>query len=203
MPIDVYLAFTAASALLVLAPGPMVALIVATSLTQRPSLGIAVVAGAASATAAHLSAICLGLPALLSGLGAAADWLRWVGVAYLMVMGVAAIWVRPAPFDEARPAKSVARAYGEAFVIQLSNPKTLMFYAAFFPLFLSPGRPASPQLILMSITFLAIQLTLDSCWAVGAARAAPVLRWSGPWANRIAGVVLIGAAFGFAGLGSF
>jgi homoserine/homoserine lactone efflux protein len=201
MPIDLYLSFAVASALLILMPGPMVALIVANSAVAGARGGLITVAGAASGMLVHLVAVCLGLATLLAGLGEAAFWLKWAGAAYLLYLGVSALMSKASVFaDEAAPIKTDRRTYLEALFVQLTNPKVLMFYAAFFPLFISSDYPALPQLLIMSATFLAIEVVLDSAWALAATRSRPLLRSSGRWGNRITGAILIVAAVGLAAL---
>jgi homoserine/homoserine lactone efflux protein len=201
MPIDLYLSFAVASALLILMPGPMVALIVANSSVAGGRGGLITVAGAASGMLVHLVAVCLGLATLLAGLGEAAFWLKWAGAAYLLYLGVSALMSKASVFaDEAAPIKTDRRTYLEALFVQLTNPKVLMFYAAFFPLFISSDYPALPQLLIMSATFLAIEVVLDSAWALAATRSRPLLRSSGRWGNRITGAILIVAAVGLAAL---
>jgi threonine/homoserine/homoserine lactone efflux protein len=82
--------------------------------------------------------------------------------------------------------------------VSLSNPKTLLFYGAFFPQFIT--MPASPgaQIALLSVTFLAIAVTLDGCWALLAGRARGFLAARGRLRNRVSGGLLIGAGLGLA-----
>ena len=201
MPIDLYLSFALASALLILMPGPMVALIVANSVAEGTRGGLITVAGAASGMVVHLVTVCLGLAVVLAGLGEAIFWLKWAGAAYLFYLGLSALITKASLFAGTPvPAKSVRRTYLEAFLVQLANPKLLMFYAAFFPLFISPSYPVGPQLLIMSATFLAIEVLLDSMWALAATRSRALLRASGRWGNRVTGMILIVAALGMAAL---
>lgn len=201
MPLDLYLSFAAASALLILMPGPMVALIIANSVGGGARAGLLTVAGAASGMVVHLIAVCFGLATLLAALGDAIFWLKWAGAAYLLFLGISTILSKASAFgDAAAPAKSARRTYVEAFLVQLTNPKVLIFYAAFFPLFIAPDRPVLPQLLIMSATFLAIEIALDSGWALGATKARPLLMNAGRWGNRVTGGVLILAAAGMAAM---
>ena len=77
--------------------------------------------------------------------------------------------------------------------MSLTNPKTLLFYGAFFPQFIDTKRDAGPQLAILCVTFLAIALAIDSGWAIVAGRARWMLATRGALRNRIAGGVLIGA----------
>jgi threonine/homoserine/homoserine lactone efflux protein len=201
MPIDLYLSFIFASVLLILMPGPMVALIVANSAAQGARGGLITVAGAASAMIVHLTAVCLGLAVVLAGLGEALFWLKWAGAAYLLYLGISALTAKASLFaDNGSTGKSVRRIYLEALLVQLTNPKVLMFYAAFFPVFISPDHPVTRQLLVMSVTFLAIEVVLDLMWAIAATRARGLLRSSGRWGNRVTGALLVAAAVGTAAL---
>ena len=201
MPIDLYLSFAVASAVLILMPGPMVAVIVANSAAYGSRGGFITVAGAASGMTVHLTAVCLGLAAALAGLGEAAFWLKWAGAAYLLYLGLSALAAKtPLAMSDAPYSKSGRRMYLEALAVQLTNPKVLMFYAAFFPVFMSPDHPATKQLLIMSITFLAIEIAIDSMWALAAVRTSGLLKAGGRWINRVMGTILIAAAFGTAAL---
>ncbi|MBB5517815.1 LysE family translocator [Amphiplicatus metriothermophilus] len=192
---ELYLAFIAASALLMLTPGPTVALIVANSVDHGARAGLSTVAGSCAAMILHLAFVCAGLSVLLASFSAAFFWLKWLGAAYLFWLGLRALLASaPSAAAAARPAKSARRAFVEAFFVALSNPKALAFYAAFFPLFVAPDRPAGPRLLVLSATFLAVAAALDSGWALGASRARPFFARAGRWGTRIAGGVLIAAA---------
>jgi len=196
---QLYLAFCAATAALIATPGPVVALVVATSIRRGAKWGLLTVAGTASAMALHLVFVSFGLAAFLARAGTALFWLKWLGAAYLFYLGVKALR-EPSILDEnAAPSlKSPRRIYADGFFTALFNPKPLIFYAAFFPLFISADAPAGPQLALLSITFLVIAGTLDAVWAFAAARARPFAMRAGRWANRVTGGVLIAAAAGLA-----
>ena len=95
MSLDLYLAFVAACVVLILIPGPNVALIVANSVAHGTRFGLLTVAGTSSAVVVHLALTVLGATAVLNFLAASFDWLRWAGVAYLVWLGIAA-WRAPA-----------------------------------------------------------------------------------------------------------
>ncbi|PQA88019.1 LysE family translocator [Hyphococcus luteus] len=202
MSIELYLAFVAATALLIITPGPVVALVVATSVRWGARRAFWIIAGTASASAIHMVLICFGLSALLAQIGQALFWIKWIGAAYLFYLGVKALrehaTLSPDDVDAAAPAKSPRQLVAEGFFVALLNPKALIFYAAFFPLFVSADAPALPQLMLMAATFLAIGAVIDSGWILTADRARPLFARIGRWGNRITGGVLIMAAAGLA-----
>ena len=83
--------------------------------------------------------------------------------------------------------------YLRALFVSLTNPKTLFFYGAFFPQFLSADAPLAPQVAILSATFLAIAILVDGFWALLAARGRHVLGANGKLRNRLSGGFLIGA----------
>lgn len=199
MSLDLYLAFVAASAVLILIPGPNVALIVANSVAHGTRFGLLTVAGTSSAVVVHLALTVLGATAILSFLAASFDWLRWAGVFYLVWLGVRA-WRAPAvdlAGTEAQ-ARSVKLIFGRGFLVGLINPKTLLFYGAFLPQFVTPGPTEADQLLLLAVTFLVVATVLDGVWAVLAGRLRKLLRTHVRLRNRLTGSLLVGAGLGLA-----
>ncbi|WP_375201568.1 LysE family translocator [Hyphococcus sp.] len=201
MTIQLYLAFVAATALLIMTPGPVVALVVATSVRWGAKNAFWIIAGTASSCVLHMLLVCFGLSALLASIGEALFWIKWLGAAYLLYLGVKTLREKAdlAPEDLSAPsAKSPRRLFAEGFFVALFNPKPLIFYAAFFPLFISADAPAFPQLVLLAATFFVVSVSIDSGWALAADRARPVFARIGRWGNRVTGGVLIAAAAGLA-----
>lgn len=199
MSLDLYLAFVAASAILILIPGPNVALIVANSVAHGTRFGLLTVAGTSSAVVVHLALTVLGAAAILNFLAASFDWLRWAGVVYLVWLGVRA-WRAPAvdlAGTEAQ-ARSVRLIFGRGFLVGLTNPKTLLFYGAFLPQFITPGPAAADQLLLLAVTFLVVATVLDGLWAILAGRLRALLTTHARLRNRLTGGLLIGAGLGLA-----
>jgi len=169
--LDLYLAFVLACVVLIVIPGPNVALIVANSVAHGARFGLLTVAGTSSAVVVQLSLTVLGASAVLNFLAASFDWLRWLGVVYLVWLGIAA-WRAPAvDLAQVRPqARSARRILVRGFLVGLTNPKTLLFYGAFLPQFITPGPTAADQLLLLAVTFLVVAVVLDSAWALLAGR---------------------------------
>ncbi len=197
--LQLYLAFIAATAVLMLIPGPNVALIVATSIRFGGRFGLLTVAGTSTAILVQLILTVLGLNAVLGALGAWFEWIRWLGVAYLVFLGLRQWRADPAPIVLGPPpAASAAGLYGRGFAVSLANPKTLLFYGAFFPQFISAEAPALPQSLVLAASFLALAILIDGAWALLAGRARPLLARHGRLRNRLSGGLLIGAGLGLA-----
>jgi threonine/homoserine/homoserine lactone efflux protein len=199
MPLPLYAAFAAATTILMLIPGPNVALIVANSLAHGARFGLLTVAGTTAAMIVQLALTALGMTALLGELARAFDVLRWIGVVYLLWLGVSA-WRAPATdltktAPEPRSARSI---FLRGFLVSLTNPKTLLFYAAFFPQFIDSNASLATQFALLSLTFLIIAIVVDSGWGLLAARFRNALAVDGRLRNRLTGGLLMGAGLGLA-----
>jgi threonine/homoserine/homoserine lactone efflux protein len=194
-----YATFVAATTILMLIPGPNVALIVANALAHGARFGLLTVAGTTAAMILQLGLTALGMTTLLGELARAYDGLRWIGVVYLLWLGVSAWRAPAADLTKTAPEPRSPRAiFWRGFLVSLTNPKTLLFYAAFFPQFIDPNAGLATQFAVLSLTFLAVAVVVDSGWGLMAARFRYVLGVNGKLRNRLTGGLLIGAALGLA-----
>jgi len=197
--LELYVGFVIASTVLVLIPGPNVSLIVASSIAYGTRYGLLTVVGTSSAIALQLALTALGLTATLGVLAGWFEWIRWIGVGYLLYLGARQWTTAPIDLTRTKPQPRSFKAITlRGFAISLTNPKTLLFYGAFFPQFLTPNAPIAPQVALLSVTFFVIAAGLDSCWALLAGRLRGVLAMRGKLRNRLSGGLLIGAGIGLA-----
>ncbi|MGE7415179.1 LysE family translocator [Methylobacterium tarhaniae] len=198
MPLDLYLGFVAATFVLILIPGPNVALIVANSVAHGSRYGLVTVAGVSVALAVQLALTVAGLSAVLSIMATWFEVLRWLGVAYLAWLAYRA-WRAPAiDLTQTAPEPRAARAIAlRGFLVALTNPKTLLFFGAFLPQFVSREAEPLGQLVLLAVTFLVLAVVFDAVWALAAGRARVVLA-RGQWRNRLTGGLLLGAGLGLA-----
>jgi len=196
MPLELWLAFTAATIVLLLIPGPTVLLVVSYALGQgwRTAFPMAVGVALGDFTAMTLS--MLGVGALLLASATVFTILKWIGAAYLVWLGVK-LW-RAGGALEAKPrtsAVSAARMLGHAWLVTALNPKGLTFFVAFLPQFLSPDRDFVTQMAVMEATFLTLAFANALGYAALAARAGGLVK--NPRVvgliNRIGGSCLIGA----------
>ena len=195
------LGFIAATVVLILIPGPNVILIVANALGHGPRRALATVAGTTLAQAVQIAVVVLGLSSLAAVLADAFEWLRWIGVAYLIWLGVRQWREDPVVLgDVADVPAALGPAFWQGGLVALTNPKTLAFHAAFLPQFVNPALPALPQLTLLAGIFLLIALLIDSAYALLAGRLRPMLRGrrGATVRNRVSGGFLIGAGIGLA-----
>jgi threonine/homoserine/homoserine lactone efflux protein len=196
MTLETWAAFTAASAVLLIIPGPTVLLVVSYALGQgwRTALPMAVGVALGDFTAMTLS--MLGLGALLATSATLFTILKWVGAAYLVYLGIK-LWraggtLRAAPRTDA---VSALRMLGHAWLVTALNPKSITFFVAFLPTFLDPHADFVAQMIVFETTFLVLAFANAFTYSLVAARARGFV--SNPRAigvaNKVGGGLLVGA----------
>ena len=196
MTFETWAAFTAASAVLLVIPGPTVLLVVSYALGQgwRTALPMAVGVALGDFTAMTLS--MLGLGALLATSATLFTALKWLGAAYLVYLGLK-LW-RAGGTLEAAPrtdAVSALRMLGHAWLVTALNPKSITFFVAFLPAFLDPRADFLTQMLVFETTFLVLAFANAFGYALIAARARRLV--ANPRAigvvNKVGGGLLIGA----------
>jgi threonine/homoserine/homoserine lactone efflux protein len=200
--LDLYLAFVVATAVLILIPGPLVSLVVAHSLAHGSRRALVTVAGSSTVISLQLIALGLGMTSILLVLSEWFEVLRWAGVTYLIFLGIQYWRARPPNLDPtiAQPAVSTGRLFWQGFLVNGTNPKTLLFYAAFFPQFIDPALPAMSQMIFLGLTFVTIATILDGGYALLGGRLRGLLhdQRRQRLRNRLTGSLLISAGLGLA-----
>lgn len=199
MNLELYAAFLVATTVLILIPGPNVTLLVANSLAYGPRRALITLAGTSSAIALQMVVVGLGMTSLVATLAAWFEWLRWAGVAYLVYLGIQQWRAAPLALEDVRAIAS-RTLFWQGLLVSATNPKTLLFYAAFFPQFVDPGAPLGPQLAMLCTTFLIIATVLDGAYAILAGRLRTWLRGHrrARLRNRLSGAFLIAAGLGLA-----
>lgn len=196
MPIETWLAFVAASAILLVIPGPTVLLVVSYALGQgwRTALPMAVGVALGDFTAMTLS--MLGVGALLAASATLFTLLKWAGAAYLIWLGIK-LWRAGGVLDAAPRTDKVSaiKMLAHAWLVTALNPKSLTFFVAFLPQFLDPAADFVTQMLLFETTFLVLAFANAFGYALIAARARTLVgtpRAIGLF-NKAGGSLLIGA----------
>lgn len=196
MAFDHWLAFVAASAVLLVIPGPTVLLVVSYALGHGRRLALATVAGVALGDFTAMTASMLGLGALLATSALLFTGLKWIGAAYLIWLGVQ-LWRAPAGTLEAGPAAEAraGRVFLHAYAVTALNPKSIVFFIAFLPQFLDAGQPWLPQMAIFEATFVVLAAVNAGLYGVLAAAARRTIRKPAVQraVNRTGGSLLIGA----------
>jgi len=172
--------FMGASLALLLVPGPAVLYITARSANQGRLAGLVSVLAIETANFLQAVAATLGLSAILLSSALAFDVVKYLGAAYLLYLGVRKLLVPEelAENGEIRT-ESLSRIYWQGFAINLLNPKTALFFFAFLPQFVDPGRGnVAAQTLLLGTLFVGMAVITDSLYALAASSLAERLRGS-------------------------
>jgi len=185
-------AFLLITVVLFITPGPIVTLIVATGARQGTRAGLLTVAGATTGNAVLVGMIAVGLGWILKTSAEVFDYLRWIGAAYLVFLGIQAWRNAGAKSTVATPGGHVQAWRG--FIVAITNPKTIAFFTAFLPQFLDPALPVERQLLVMCSVSVTLGACLDSSWAVaaGLGRAWFLKPKHNRLLDRLSGLVLVG-----------
>jgi threonine/homoserine/homoserine lactone efflux protein len=181
--------FLLASLLLGLSPGPGVLYIVTTSVVHGRRAGLVSAAAMAAGNLVMGLAVASALTALLGVSGTFFTVLRYAGAAWLVYLGARMILARSQASLAEAATVSAPRAFRDALLVALMNPKTLVFFAAFLPQFMDPADPSLLQGALLALVFVLIALVTDCGYAVAAGwiarplhqsrRAQGIARWLG------------------------
>lgn len=163
------LTFAAGALALTLIPGPNVMFIVSQSVGQGRKAGIFSALGVEAGSIIHVTAAVLGLSALLASSATAVSAIKIGGAIYLIYLGLRTLLAKsPAHGQgETHPPRQHSRLFLNGFFINVFNPKVALFFVAFLPQFVDPGRGSvTAQLMLLGVIFCLIGLCTDSIYAV-------------------------------------
>jgi homoserine/homoserine lactone efflux protein len=190
MTLPTYLLYVAAVALLIVTPGPTMLMCMTNSINHGPRRAMTSVAGAVTAVLCVMMLSAMGLGALLATSETAFTVAKVAGAAYLIWLGIKTLRSDAVLQLDGQAAAAPRRSfYLQGVLVGASNPKAVLFFAAFFPQFLNPAEAIAPQFAILALTFMAFEFTVLTLCALGVARLMPLLRSSAPvrWINRICG----------------
>jgi threonine/homoserine/homoserine lactone efflux protein len=174
--------FCAAALALIVVPGPAVTYIVTQSIDKGRAAGLVSALGIASGGLVHVAAAVVGLSALLASSATAFTIVKVVGAVYLIAIGIRRLLARHEDGAEAEPEPAPGapgRLFVQGVVVNVLNPKTALFFLAFLPQFVDPGRGSvAAQVAVFGVTFVLIAVISDSTYALIAAALAGKLRAS-------------------------
>lgn len=204
--------FFGVAVLLALSPGPDNLFVLLQSAQRGWRAGLCVVLGLCLGLVVHTAAVALGLAAVFAASSVAFVMLKWCGAAYLVWLAWGAL---RAPVGEGGGAgaaspgaaqgggqggapASALRMVGRGMVMNLTNPKVLIFFLAFLPQFADPERGSvAAQLMVLGLVFmLATWLVFGAIACFSGVFGALLQRsaWAQHWLNRVAGLVFLALA---------
>lgn len=195
------IAFSLAALAVILSPGPDTIYVLSRSVGEGRVSGLVASLGITAGLVVHVSAAALGLSKLFAYAPLAYDVLRWLGVLYLLYLAWQAFAAGDTPFSltAAAAPRRLARAFGEAALTNVLNPKVAVFFIAFFPQFADPARgDVALQILTLGALFMAAGFVWLAVLALAFGYVGDWLRRSigfWRWQRRIMGTSLCGLAF--------
>ena len=193
-----WLAFLAAALVIAVSPGPGAVLSMSTGLRYGYAAALRAIAGLQIALLLQLCVVALGLGAVLATSEAAFAVVKFAGAGYLIWLGMQKWRSPPDPIGgdgEGLRVQSRRQLYAQGILVNLTNPKAIVFIAALVPQFIVPDRPQWPQFAIIGATMVAVDMMVMSSYALLATRFRPLLH--NPrllrLQNRIFGGLFVGA----------
>jgi threonine/homoserine/homoserine lactone efflux protein len=194
--------FVCTETVLCLMPGPAVLFVLSSALKAGARKSIASNVGILAANTVYFALSATGVGALLlsSKLFLA---VKWIGAAYLIVIGLQLIFEQKRVINasvECLNDQKTLSLFWDGFVLQISNPKAIVFFSALLPQFIDPRVSIVHQVLILGLTSVVIEFSILLGYGIAAGRASELARQPryARWTNRVAGGLLIGAGAGLA-----
>ena len=197
MPFEIWLAYTFVTATFLLIPGPTIMLVISYSLIRGRQAVFALVLGVGLGDVAAMILSFIGVGMLLQTVATAFQFLKWIGAAYLIWLGIR-MWSSASEsleLSEKTDNKVWHAIMANAFVITALNPKSIVFFLAFLPQFINSEKPFITQSLILGSTFLVLAIISVLFYSLLASFTGQQMQLSliHRWTNRIGGSLLIGA----------
>lgn len=172
------LLFVTGGVVILVIPGPAVMYVVSRSIGHGRAAGLVSVMGIVVGTLFHVVAATLGLSALLASSALAFQFVKYLGAAYLIYLGIKTLRRGDAQLVEtAKGELRLVHLFGQGVLVNLLNPKTALFFLAFLPQFVDPARGhATLQILQLGVLFAVMGWCSDSMWALAAGTVAQGFR---------------------------
>lgn len=189
MTLAIWLGFLLAAILIAVTPGPGAVISMSTGMRHGYWAALTAILGLQAAILVHLLIVALGLGALLAASETAFSLVKLLGAVYLVWLGIQK-WRAPAiPVDANMPAVGRRGLFLQGVLVNLTNPKAIIFIGALVPQFVDPAQPQIPQYLLIALTLCLTDLAVMSGYALAAVRL-------GRWLHDPTAIRLQNRAFG-------
>lgn len=199
MHLATFLTYVAVDTVLCFVPGLAVMTVIGAALSRRTS-GFGAAFGILTGNALYFVTSALGIVSLIAASHVAFLALKWCGTAYSAYIGIRALAMprvkHPVVEPAAGSAPGVVRSWLSGTIAQLANPKALVFFTAIVPQFVNPSAVVTPQLVVLGVASLVIELAVLSIYvsAIDLIRTRGLTPVAQVWIERIGGACLIGVA---------
>ena len=201
MDLAVWATYLAATIILSLTPGPGVFSSISSGLHHGVRLGVWNAVGMQAANLVYVLVVALGLGAILIASETLFEIVRWVGVGYLLYLGIVTWRAKPrGSEDEADHARTAREIFTHGFLVNITNPKGMIFFAAIFPQFIDIARPQAVQYGILGATTLVTDLVIMTLYVALAAKVLRAMREPShlAWVNRGLGSMFVTAGLALA-----
>jgi threonine/homoserine/homoserine lactone efflux protein len=202
---QVWTTFAILETVLCFTPGPAVLLVLSQALSRGAGRAVFSIVGIIAANSVYFILSATGVGAILLASYDLFFAIKWIGVAYLVWLGLNEIFGTPAlsvirPADDTRA--DAWRMFCKGFILQMSNPKALVFFTALVPQFLNPQAPLALQVAILAVTSMLIEFFVQLLYAALAGRFSHLAAQPrfAKLTNRVAGTLLIAAGAGMAAI---
>lgn len=154
--------------------------------------------GVAAANVVYFALSATGIASLIIASNLLFTGIKWVGVIYLVYLGLSAILSRSGGIKIKKGAKEKRRTlFTKGFIVEFANPKALLYFAAILPQFIDITQPIAPQILIMGLTTIFLDITVYSVYAYlgHSISSSGVKGWVVKTLNRVAGSALLFAAY--------
>lgn len=188
-----FLLFAVASLALVLVPGPNHLYIAARGIAQGRAAGLASAFGVETGTLVHIAAAAAGLSYVVARSATLFNVIKWAGVAYLIYLGVRTLTGGQELTAQRTTPQPLRAIFLEGVIVNVLNPKVILFFLAFLPQFVDPAAGSVPlQIALLGGTLLILGLISDMIYAAGAGALGRRLRDRSSVLRYFSGIVYLG-----------
>jgi threonine/homoserine/homoserine lactone efflux protein len=198
MALTVIMLFLATAFVAIATPGPTVLLALSNGARFGIRFAVYGLLGAMLSDLILIAAVAVGLGAVLAASEVAFQTVKWLGVVYLVYLGVQLVRTHPqASFEllegERRSAPHPLRIFGKCLLVALTNPKGYLFFSAILPQFVNPHAPQALQYLVLALSFAAVDGLVMLGYASSGARAVRLFRTPNAvcWVNRLSGGALL------------
>jgi homoserine/homoserine lactone efflux protein len=203
--IGLYSIFLVTTLMLIMVPGPSAITVATQGATHNPAKAFLGVMGVASADVLFFALSATGIASLILASSLLFSIIKWLGVVYLLYLGISVLISKSGAFKINLKAneRSRKKLFSQGLVVQLANPKALMYFSALLPQFIDPLEPVLFQMVMMGATCLLADILVYSLFSrLGKKLAEQKLKsWVVTLINKVAGLTLVSTGIKMASLG--
>ena len=178
MSIEIWAAFALAAGIILIVPGPTIILVISQAMAHGRRSVLPLAAGVTLGDFTAMTLSLLGLGAIMAASAALFSALKWVGALYLLYLGIKLWRLKPQKggLGASAPIASKRSLLKSAFIVTALNPKSIAFFIAFLPQFITPQSQALPQFLILGTTFLLLAFINAALYALFAGQFREMMR---------------------------